>query len=85
MANEQQGGEVNAFRITVARNIKTKRIAAGLTLQALAEKSGCSPSTIALIEAGRSNAGLATIVRIAAALGAELADIFRSAPGPDVG
>jgi transcriptional regulator with XRE-family HTH domain len=78
MTRNGESAEPAQLRMTVARNIKAKRIGMNLTIAALAQRSGCSVSTITAIEAGRSNARLVTLVRIAVALEIDLAEVFRS-------
>ena len=65
-------------RLTLARACRDGRLSIGLTQRALAAKVGVARSYIAAIERGRANPSLDVVVRVAAALGLELALDFRS-------
>lgn len=52
--------------------IRDARLAAGLSLSQLAEKSGISKSQISAIERGRANVTLESLERLATALGGDL-------------
>ena len=56
----------------VGRAVKAKRNELGLTLRALASKSGISPSMISDIERGAKSPTISTLAVLAAALGAPL-------------
>src|SRR5262245_42666745 len=56
----------------VGRAVKAKRNELGLTLRALASKSGISPSMISDIERGAKSPTISTLAALAAALGAPL-------------
>lgn len=64
----------------VAERLKTLRRARGLTQWAVAER-GLSYKYYQRLEAGRANATIRTLARVARALGVPLAELFR--PGPD--
>lgn len=69
----------------IAQRLHTLRQAHGLSLEALASRSGVSRSMISLIERGESSATAVVLEKLAAALGAPLASLFerpRSAPSP---
>jgi transcriptional regulator with XRE-family HTH domain len=60
----------------LADRLKGLRVARGLTLDALAEQSGVSRSTISLIERGESSPTAAVLDRLAGGLGVTLASLF---------
>jgi transcriptional regulator with XRE-family HTH domain len=72
----------------IAARVHALRAAAGLSLEALAQRSGVSRSMISLIERGESSATAVVLEKLATALGVTLASLFdtplhRSAPpGP---
>lgn len=74
---------------TFGRQVRSYRARAGLTLEQLGEKAGISGAFVAHIEAGRKNASLATVRKIARALEisvsellAETADLTSDADRP---
>ena len=69
--------DVNAL---IARRLKDLRDAAGLSLDALAARSGVSRSNIALIESGRSSPTATVLDKLTAALDTTLAGLFQEAP-----
>ncbi|MFC4819084.1 helix-turn-helix domain-containing protein [Dokdonella ginsengisoli] len=66
----------------VAINLRTRRLAAGLSQKELAARSGISLRMIGAIEAGASSASTATLDRIGIALNATLADLVRDPAAP---
>jgi transcriptional regulator with XRE-family HTH domain len=69
----------------IARRVQALRNARGLSLAALAERSGVSRSNISLIERGESSATATVLDKLAAALGVALASLFEAdsaAPSP---
>jgi len=69
----------------IAQRVRDLRQAQGLSLEALATKSGVSRSMISLIERGESSATAVVLERLAAGLGAPLASLFdrpRAAASP---
>jgi transcriptional regulator with XRE-family HTH domain len=76
----------------IAARVRQLRAAAGLTLDALAGRSGVSRSMISLVERGESSPPGVLLEKLAAGLGVVLASLFdapaaagaRSAPPPDV-
>jgi transcriptional regulator with XRE-family HTH domain len=74
--------DVNA---RVARRVRDLRVARGLSLEALAERSGVSRSNISLIERGESSPTAVVLDKLATALGVALATLFEAdneAPAP---
>jgi transcriptional regulator with XRE-family HTH domain len=61
----------------VAANLRAARHALGWTQQALAEKADVSRRMLAAVESGDSNVSLATLDRLAHALGLPFADLVR--------
>lgn len=69
----------------IARRVAALRAAAGLSLEALAARSGVGRSTISLIERGETSATAVVLEKVAAGLGVALAALFeaeRLAPSP---
>jgi transcriptional regulator with XRE-family HTH domain len=60
----------------IARRVRELRDAAGLSLEALAERSGVSRSNISLIERAESSASAVVLDKLATALGVTLASLF---------
>lgn len=62
----------------IARRVQALRGARGLSLAALAERSGVSRSNISLIERGESSATATVLDKLAGALGVTLASLFEA-------
>jgi len=65
----------------IAERARELRVMRGLTLEALAERSGVSRSMISLIERGESSPTAVLLERLASGLNVPLASLFE-APGP---
>jgi transcriptional regulator with XRE-family HTH domain len=65
----------------IAGRLRAARDAAGLSLAALAERSGVSRSNISLIERGESSATATVLDKLSAALGLTVAALFEAPPG----
>lgn len=65
----------------VGRRVREARAERGLTLDQLAGRSGVSRRMVVNVESGSSNASIATLLRLATALGVTLADLVADAPG----
>jgi transcriptional regulator with XRE-family HTH domain len=61
---------------TIGGNIRSLREKAGLTLTDLAARAGLTKGALSKIETARGSAAIATILRIAEALGVPLAELF---------
>lgn len=72
-----------AIEHRVADRIRALRAERGLTLGALAERSGVSRSMISVIERAESSPTASVLDRLAAALGVTLATLFAEAERPD--
>lgn len=66
----------------IAERVRTLRAAQGLSLDALATRSGVSRSMISLIERGESSPTAVVLERLATGLGVMLASLFDPAPAP---
>lgn len=64
----------------IASRLRELRLAQGLTLADLAERSGVSRSNISLIERGESSATATVLDKLTGALGVTLASLFEQAP-----
>ena len=82
---EQAAPELDDINQRIARRVAGLRANGGLSLDALAARSGVSRSTISLIERGETSATAVVLEKLAAGLGVALAALFeveRAAPGP---
>jgi transcriptional regulator with XRE-family HTH domain len=73
--------EVNA---AVGRNVRGQRIQLAWTLDDLAARSGVSKGMLSQIEQARTNPSVATICRLADALGVSVASLVEAPEGPSV-
>lgn len=64
----------------IARTVRSMRAHAGLSLDALAQRSGVSRAMISLIERGESGVSAAVLDKLAAGLGVALAALFDPQP-----
>ena len=67
----------------INERLKKIRKEQGLSLRALAEKSGISKSTLNDIENGKSNPTTETLAKIAKALNIKMSDLFRTENDPE--
>lgn len=67
---------VDDIHALLAERLRALRSERGLTLEALAERSGVSRSMISLVERGESSPTAAVLDRLAAGLGVSLASLF---------
>ena len=77
MADDLSSAETLVLRIGL--RIRERRDARGLTLRALAARSGVSPSTISDIERGTKSPTISTLALLADALDAPIADLLEGA------
>ena len=61
---------------TIGANIRRRREAAGLTVTALARRAGLTKGTVSKIETGKVSPPISTLLRIAQAVDAPLAEFF---------
>ncbi len=66
----------------IGRRLHELRTAAGLSLDALAQKSGVSRSNISLIERGQSSPTAVVLDKLSSALGVSVASMFEAGPAP---
>ncbi len=66
----------------IARRVRDLRAAAGLSLEALAARSGVSRSMLSLIERGQSSATAVVLDKVAGGLGVMLASLFDDPAAP---
>ena len=64
---------------TVARNVRTARAAAGLSLDALAARANVSKGALVALEGARGNPNLTTLVRLSDALGRSVSSLMEDA------
>lgn len=67
--------------LELAKRLRQLRATQGLSLEALAERSGVSRSNISLIERGESSPSAVVLDRLATALGLTLAQLFAGSAG----
>jgi transcriptional regulator with XRE-family HTH domain len=70
---------------TLASRLREERRRAGLSLRALAGRSGLSTTTVHQIEIGRGSPSLATLHALAATLGVALPSLLGPSPAPAAG
>jgi transcriptional regulator with XRE-family HTH domain len=81
----ESGAMGDPYMRVFAENLRRLRDAAGLTQEALANKSDVARPTIANYERGASdNVEMATLAALAGALGCEVADLVRKLPSGHV-
>jgi len=61
---------------TIARQLRLKRLQAGLTLEDLADAAGISTSFLAYLETNKKKPSLNTIAKLAAALDTPVSELF---------
>ena len=71
-----------AVTAAVARNVRSLRQARGWTLATLAARSGVSKGMVVAVEQSRTNPSIATVCRLATALGAGLAQLLEVGAEP---
>jgi transcriptional regulator with XRE-family HTH domain len=69
-------GSSPALDVRIATRVRELRAGAGLSLEALARRSGVSRSMISLIERGESSATAVVLEKLSVALGVTLASLF---------
>lgn len=67
---------------TIGANIRKRRESAGLTVTALARRAGLAKGTVSKIETGKASPPISTLLRIAQAVGAPLAEFFSEPETP---
>jgi transcriptional regulator with XRE-family HTH domain len=68
--------EMNQTLAAIGVRIRGARIARSMTLQALADISGLSPSMLSLVERGRASPSIGSLIVIASALGIAMSDLI---------
>jgi transcriptional regulator with XRE-family HTH domain len=67
-------------QLAVGERLRAIRLLRRLTLRQVAEAAGVSESFVSQFERGQSNASVATLMRLAAAVGIEVSDLFAAEP-----
>jgi len=62
--------------VKLGPEIRRRRRALGLTIEALAERAGLTPNYLGTLEMGRRDPSLSTVVGLARALGVSLGDLL---------
>lgn len=76
--------DATAMALTaIGSRIKEIRVSRAMTLQALSETSGVSPSMLSLVERGRASPSIGTLVVIASSLGVTMSDLVAADVAPD--
>ncbi|WP_084960117.1 helix-turn-helix domain-containing protein [Thermoactinospora rubra] len=73
-----------AITAAIATNVRAQRTHRGLTLDALATRSGVSKGMLVQIEQGRTNPSVSTLTRVASALGTTVAKLVEVSDVPTV-
>lgn len=60
----------------LGKNLRQARERAGLTQEAVAERSGVHPTEVSRIEAGKRDPRIATVVALADAVGVSVSDLL---------
>ena len=60
----------------IGQNVRRLRNEKGLTLQALAKRTGLSPSMLSLVERGKAGSSIGMLVVLASALDTEMSDLL---------
>jgi transcriptional regulator with XRE-family HTH domain len=68
----------------IAENLRRLRSERGLTLDAVAERADVSKGTVIQVEQARANPSIATLCRLADALGVGVASLIAAPPGPRI-
>lgn len=74
----------NTIAAAVGRNVRSLRRARGWTLATLAARASVSKGMVVQIEQGRTNPSIATVCRLATALGAGLARLLEVGAEPEL-
>jgi len=61
---------------TVGRNVRSLRLKRRLSMRQMARRAGLSPSLVSSIERATASASLTSLLRVSAALGVRIADLF---------
>lgn len=71
---------------TLAGQLRLRRLQAGLTLEALADSAGISTSFLAYLETNKKKPSLATVAKLATALGIPVSELLneKAVPRPAV-
>jgi transcriptional regulator with XRE-family HTH domain len=83
IAVEQAASASTDLDVRIAGRVRELRAAHGLSLDALAARSGVSRSMISLVERGESSATAVLLERLATGLGVTLASLFDAPSGGD--
>lgn len=67
----------------IGQRIREVRLGRSMTLQALAETSGLSPSMLSLVERGRASPSIGSLIVIASALDVAMSDLLAGEPAPE--
>jgi transcriptional regulator with XRE-family HTH domain len=74
---------MNIYAI-IARQLRIRRLQAGLTIEDLADAAGISVSFLAYLETNKKKPSLATIAKIAAALDVHVSELFDEKTVPNI-
>lgn len=72
-------------RVIVGKNLRERRLALGLSQEALAHEAGITPSFLSQIENGKRNPTIVTVSMLAAALDMQVGDLFTAVQKPAKG
>ncbi|MFG2268276.1 MULTISPECIES: helix-turn-helix domain-containing protein [Streptomyces] len=81
---DEAQGPSGDFLAKVGQQVRARRRAAGLTVQALAERAGLSRRMLTMIEQGGANPSLVSVDKIARALGTDFTSLLGNVQGDPV-
>jgi transcriptional regulator with XRE-family HTH domain len=71
--------EHDAFSVDVAARLRELREGQGMSMRALAQRSGLSANALSMIERGRASPSVSTLTKLATALGVSVTEFFGQA------
>lgn len=72
-----EGREFESVRERLGERIRELRVSRGLSQEVLADRAGCHPTYVSMIERKLGNPSLKVLTQIAASLGTKVDDLLR--------
>lgn len=79
---EIQLADTDGVVAAIGARMRDLRVKKGLTLQALADQTGLSPSMLSLVERGRTSPSIGSLIAICSALGVQMGDVLTISARP---